>query len=306
MDPLFPELAYYCERLNFPADAAEMMIRLLRIIEEAPFLAPYFQRLGKELFSEKKLDYKHLDAYMAYLSDSLSQPVESMSLLFLLSGLPALRSEYRQRGISEAVFWNSIEDLRSKALECKEMRGIWGTFVSSWFEGLFLFQRFGMGRFQYSIKTMEANYTLPSGLIIPEGAPKLACHIPSNGLSLTDEVRFASYRKAYEFFQAQRIDGLLVISCGSWLMDPENKKYLPADSNIPRFLSDFDLISVSEEEGFRDGWRIFGHSWGVPYVQLPEDTALQRAYKQRLPSAGKTARGLGMLVFDGERIVNLK
>ena len=153
-------------------------------------------------------------------------------------------------------------------------------------------------------ETLEKDYPLPDGRVIPAGAFKVGCHIPSHGPALTDAARMDSYRRAHQFFAPRLYQGLLIVSCSSWLMYPAHPQFLPKDSRVLRFMSDFDLIGQKEQEGFPDGWRVFGRAWGAPYAALPEDTSLQRAYKQWLLQRGVTGRGFGLMVFDGERIIN--
>lgn len=225
-------------------------------------------------------------------------------MLLLLAACQPLKTLYESRGIPEEIYWNGLQDLRSKLLECWEVRSIYGTFVPGGFSGMFRLKRFAIGRFQYAMETLEKDYPLPDGRIIPAGTFKVACHIPSHGLALTDDVRLDSYRQAHAFFAPKLYQGLLVVSCSSWLLYPAQRDFLPETSKILRFMVDFDIISQTEEENFSAGWRIFGSAWGKPYAELPEDTSLQRAYKKRLLETNRTGRGYGILVVDGKKIVN--
>ena len=42
----------------------------------------------------------------------------------------------------------------------------------------------------------------------------------------------------------------------------------------------------------------------LPYNELPEDTSLKRAYKNWLIEKNETGGGVGVIVFDGEKIIN--
>ncbi len=129
-------------------------------------------------------------------------------------------------------------------------------------------------------------------------------HIPSSGEPFNREARMDSYRQAYAFFKEELGGGPLFCVCHSWLLYPEYKKILKPGSNIVDFQSDFDIIKADAEE-FGDAWRVFGPQYTLPAADLPEDTSMRRAFKQHLLSGGTTGEGLGILIFDGEKIVNV-
>lgn len=297
-------IGFLGERLQFPQEATAYLQALARDVAAVPAIWEQFEAWQQRLTLEAWPTAPSINEIIHGWAEELGKPEEALAMLLLLGGCRPLKALYESRGIPEEIYWNGLQDLRSKLLECWEVRGIYGTFVATWFEGMFRMTRFAVGRFQFELRTLDVDYTLPDGRILPAGSPALGCHIPSHGAALTDEVRLESYRKAYQFFQNQLVQGLLVISCSSWLLYPEHQKFLPETSNILRFMGDFDLIGQTEEEGFSAGWRIFGGAWGKPYAELPEDTSLQRAYKQRLIETNRTGRGRGLLVFDGKRIVN--
>ena len=69
-------------------------------------------------------------------------------------------------------------------------------------------------------------------------------------------------------------------------------------------MNDFELISSKDREIFGDGWRIFGRYYGLPPEQLPTDTSPRKAVAGRLPSGGKMGTGFGIILFDGDKIIN--
>ncbi|MCQ2462265.1 MAG: hypothetical protein MJ177_02530 [Clostridia bacterium] len=197
-----------------------------------------------------------------------------------------------------------MDDLRCKLLECKECEGVWGTFVGGWFHGFYRMTRFGLGRFQFEYSTVDDDYTLADGTVIPAGTKCVGMHIPSSGISLTDDVRYDSYKRAFDFFESEKYGDKLIIKCGSWLLYPKHREFLPPHLNILKFMNDFDIIAEGEKEGFSNDWRVFGRYSDLPYAELPEDTALRRAYKKHLLETGKAGDGFGYILFDGEKIIN--
>ncbi len=233
-------------------------------------------------------------------------PQETCDMLRVMLHMADVYADWLARGWPEASFWHSMQDFRAKLLECRECRGVWGTFVWDWLNGWEGQNRITLGRFCYIANQLQFPYSLSDGRTLPEGAFLLECHIPSDGPALTDETRLDSYRQAWQFFQDKLTDGLLPITCSSWLLYPAQREFLPASSNILRFMDDFAPISSVDNGEHRDGWRIFGRHWGKPYEELPQDTSLRRAYRQRLIDTNLTGRGYGVLVFDGEKIINKK
>ena len=73
-------------------------------------------------------------------------------------------------------------------------------------------------------------------------------------------------------------------------------------SNIISFQDDFTILEI-DDGAFQDAWRVFGTAAEGPTEQLPEDTSMQRVFKKHLLSGGKNGSALGVLVFDGERLL---
>ena len=75
-------------------------------------------------------------------------------------------------------------------------------------------------------------------------------------------------------------------------------------SNILRFMNDFYIYDQYISDIKEDLWRIYGKYENSPLSELPEDTSLKRAYKQWLLDGNSVGGGVGVIVFDGERIIN--
>ena len=69
-------------------------------------------------------------------------------------------------------------------------------------------------------------------------------------------------------------------------------------------MKDFTIISSMQTDNFNDGWRVFGKSVTRDNIsELPEETTLQRIYKNYLLGDGKAGAGYGVILFDGENIL---
>ncbi len=224
-------------------------------------------------------------------------------LLFACMGEP-LRLRYREKGIDEAIWYDSMMDLLYKLNECHTLHGIWGTFVAFWFGGFFAMTRFALGRLQYEVTTyfLTDSYS-GHGITMKRDEKKvLNTHIPSSGPLRHDDV-LDSYWRAYHFYNDLTINGLLPIICGSWLLYDRLKEFLPMDSNIIRFQSDFEIVNNIESGGFDECWRIYNMNYPGDPALLPRNTSLQRRYADWLAAGGVSGTGYGILWFDGEKVV---
>ncbi|MBQ1013487.1 hypothetical protein KBX53_21585, partial [Micromonospora sp. M51] len=121
------------------------------------------------------------------------------------------------------------------------------------------------------------------------GDGALGLHVPESG-PLTPQAVTASLDEARAFFPRHFPDErYTVFSCGSWLLDPQLREYLPEDSNILRFQRRFELEPHQESEGpdadiemLRFGFRTLT----TPLDELPRRTVLQRAIIDHLRDGG--------------------
>ena len=112
-----------------------------------------------------------------------------------------------------------------------------------------------------------------------------------------------SYRRAYPHFKDMFPDGIVVFGCGSWLLYPRHREFLPDWMNIRKFMDDFEIVSWEEKPNFGNDWRVFGHYTELPLEQWPKDTALRKAYAEWLLAGNKAGDGFGIFLFDGEKII---
>jgi hypothetical protein len=124
------------------------------------------------------------------------------------------------------------------------------------------------------------------------GATAISLHIPEAG-PMTPEAVTASLDEARAFFPRHFPDEhYTAFSCGSWLLDPQLREYLPEDSNIVRFQRRFELEPYEAPEGLDadvEVLRFVFRSLTTPLDQLPRRTALQRAVVDHL-KAGRSWR----------------
>ena len=257
-----------------------------------------------ETFYAHELDLKLIEPLIGEMAEAAGLSPYTVWLLFLIGAARPAKELYRDRGISEEVFWATFEDMKYKALECKAVHGVWGTFVAFWYPIFFSCDIVKLGRLEYETTVYDEDQPYEKGgIVLKKGDPILSIHIPSSGEPFDEAARLASYKLAYDFFREERKGGPLVCQCGSWLLYPPYREILSPASNIVSFQGDFDIAFSQEEEKFHDAWRVFGADYEKPAAELPEKTSMQRAFKRWLLEGKKTGEGFGVLVLDGERIV---
>lgn len=226
-------------------------------------------------------------------------------LLFLVEAAVPVQEAFAADGISEEIFWDTFTDLRYKVLECKEVKGVWGNFVAFWYPIFYSGDIVKLGRLEYENVLYEEDTPYEkNGYTVKKGDKVKSIHIPASGEPFDEAARLASYKKAYEFFREELNGGPLVCICHSWLLYPPYGKILSPSSNIVSFQQDFDIVGQESGEEFDDAWRLFGKDYQKPLGELPERTSMQRAFKKYLLEGGKSGEGKGVLIFDGEKIVN--
>lgn len=291
------------EKCEFPEKARKELEAIAKRLDDEPEFGKEVDRLRALFMFPKAHNLGRYIKMLAEVSEKYGANVYTMNLVFLMCCTELLHKRYNAAGVSDEIFWASIKDYKYKLLECMECKGAVGTFVPGWYEGFFEVDRFCLGRFQFEVRTFPMDFTTSAGIKIKKGEKAVNIHIPSSGVPLTDEVRFESYKKAYDYFKDCRIDGNIYFICNSWLLFPGHTEFLPEHLNILKFLGDFEIFECRERAGFGDDWRVFGHFTELPLSQWPEDTALRKAYKNRLLEGKRTGSGHGVIVFDGEKIV---
>ncbi len=225
--------------------------------------------------------------------------------VFVISLFEELEKEYIKRNVPISVFWETAVDFCCKNRECLQNKGVSGTFVLYWYAGFMGLRRFALGRFQYDIAELPFDFTTSFGMKLEKGTPCLYIHIPSTKIPLSDEIRLDSYKRAYGFYKDLNKDGKLIFCCHSWVLEPILKDIFPKDSNIIKFMNDFEIVSIERltAEEYRDAWRVFGPASEGNLKDWPENTSIQRAMKAHFLAGEMLGVGEGVFVFDGEKIL---
>ncbi|WP_435208798.1 acyltransferase domain-containing protein [Micromonospora sp. bgisy143] len=209
---------------------------------------------GPELPRDRGLAWRHLYVY-AYLAL-----------------VEVVRGYHRDHGVPDAVSWATLADLGRNLAVDRRMRGEGWPVMQSWLTLHVRGAVYELGRLQHH-----------------RGDGAIGLHIPDAG-PLTPAAVTASLEQGRAFFARHFPDErYAAFSCGSWLLDPQLREYLPEDSNIIRFQRRFELAPYEEPEGLDadvEVLRFVFRTLTTPLDELPRRTALQRAIVDHL-SAGR-------------------
>lgn len=293
------------QEIGFPTDAQDYYINLYNSLDESDF--EFLNKMQSEYYLEQSDDMLSVNKYVneALKSHAAQRHFEEYGfyMIFLLYCSQRLEKNYIQKGYKRELFIDIMKDLTFKNKECRDVYNAWGTFVFPWFHRHYLCKLFSLGRFQYETVKFEGMYKKCGVNLMPSDTV-YNLHIPSSG-PVDEKTRIESYKKAFGFYGFNSGDKMPIV-CYSWILYPENKHIFNKKSNIYSFFNDFDIINsdVSEENNFPDAWRVFNMDFTGDTSILPHNSSLQRNIASWLESGRKIGNGYGVIIFDGENIVN--
>ncbi len=282
----------YMQALGFPAEAVDELEALRKRLSSKTELCSLMEEAQRDFMSGAEGDFQAPLAELAALS---GERRESVDLVMMVGCLPMMRQRYCERGLPEEIFWDTAKDLTYKMKECYENRGVWGTFVTFWFPEFFRLKRFALGRLQFEHKAFP--YEGIDG--VEKGQIVYNCHIPSSG-SLPPESVDDAFRRAKAFYAEELGGKPMPIYCSSWMLYPPHVELFPEGSNLRHFADRFTLVDAVADETNHDFWRIFNRPWDsdICLEELPEDTALRRAFKSFLMAGNTMGSGKCLLWLD--------
>ena len=230
-------------------------------------------------------------------SERISQILEihefTVELLVFICLSKHLKELYLEKGIATEYYRKSMADLKYKLDECMLVYGIVGSFVAKWFVAFFKLNRFGIGRLQFEVIPFRTSYN-KNGIILTPETKVINIHIPRSKEPLTEEACMESYREAKEFFRTEVTTDPCPFVCDSYLLYPENEKFLPPKTNTYRFMKSFEILSTRTDKDRSNLWRIFD-TQEKNIDRLPADTTMRRAFIEYLKKGGKMGAARGIL-----------
>ena len=99
-----------------------------------------------------------------------------------------LKEYYDEQNLDDQMYRDVISDLTYKMIECKMIKGVWGTFVANWFRRFYDLTRFSFGKLQFEITDFKSTYS-KNGVELNETSQVINVHIPRTGGKLDEEGR---------------------------------------------------------------------------------------------------------------------
>ena len=287
------------KKLGFEEDAVESLGGDISKIYSIPEARKEFEDGIKEYERDICCDHGVILAKADAAAELAGVHRYSAELLIYLCLTKRLREVYEERNMDLDIWYDTILDLKWKALECKAVKGIWGSFVASWFSGFFNMKRFALGRLQFEIVTVKFDYE-KNGRSIKAGDKAINVHIPRTLTPLDRESCEKSYKQAAEFFKNDIGDKDTAFVCSSWLLFPPFVELYSEKSNLFRFAHEFDIVKISyEEEGqYGFAWRLFDMDYNGNVDDLPGDSSLRRSVKEYMKQGKRSGGGKGVFFYD--------
>ena len=294
----------FLKDFEYSAECAEQLVSCYDAIVSDSAKKEKLQAALTAYDNELIVKYAVWEAYVKDICDGFAYHEYTVWLLLYILLSKRLLENYREKGISEQIWKDSMTDLKYKADECILLKGIHGTFVPDWFPGFYYLRRFAFGRLQFELaRFSEESFVCRNGQTLKKGDRVLAVHIPRSPLPFSKEACDASYNQAARFFANEFSGDFAVFTCGSWLLYPKNSEFLHEKSNVRRFGEDFEIVSsIDYPMGENPNiWRIFDVEFNGNLADLPEDTHLRRAYKQYMMAGNLTGRAYGVKLLPLEK-----
>ena len=208
---------------------------------------------------------------------------------------------YREKGIAEDIYLDSMRDIRVWTQTCLENRHHLGLYQYSWVRNFYRADIVRLGRLEFHIikYELEKPYTA-CGITVNKGDPVINIHIPADGHMEPEDVQDA-FRRAYRYFGKT---GISPFVCESWLLYEKNRLFCRPESRMVSFMDCFTILESTDIPDCGDLWRVFGHRPTYDPDTLPDDTPLRRQLKEHLKNGGTMGAGHGIFLHNGEKRVD--
>ncbi|MDO0932339.1 acyltransferase domain-containing protein [Streptomyces sp. DG2A-72] len=214
-----------------------------------------------------------------------------------VAALPHTRAYHRERGIPADVSRRTLADLGRNMAVHRRRYGQGGVHAVDWLSRHFRGELYQLGRLQFERarlgKRMGTALTAAGPAVTP-GVPCLSLHICDFHGPLSPAACDRSLVLAREFFARHYPEERRQVAvCHSWLLDPQLKQYLPADSNVIRFQERFRIAREDPERADTEPVQfVFGNP-DLPVDSLPRRTSVERAVGDHLRAGGHWYIGHG-------------
>ncbi|MGW3204986.1 acyltransferase domain-containing protein [Streptomyces sp. NPDC001135] len=219
-----------------------------------------------------------------------------------VAAVPRTLARHRERGIPSEVSRRTLADLGRHMAVHRRRHGTTGVHAGHWLVRHFRGELYQLGRLQFErarLGQRSAPVIAAAGLDAVPGTPCLNLHIPDFQGRLTPSACDRSLDRAREFFAVHFPEERPVAAlCHSWLLDPQLKRYLPADSHIVRFQNRFRTAREDTEPSDTEPVQFVFGDPDLPVAELPRRTSVERAVGDHLRAGGHWYVGHGWFPFS--------
>ena len=301
MLPDTDDLAEVLLDLGVPHEDVNDLVRMGRRVMDDPELRQFLERSVDELVRGMgevggPVDLPDLD----WASGALQR---CFPVYVFVAALPATRAYHRERGIPADVTRRTLADLGRNMAVYRRRYGRAGVQAPWWLIHHFRGELYQLGRLQFErarLGQRTGAALRAAGLDAGPGSPCLNLHIPDFHGPLSPAAVDRGLALAREFFpRCFPEERYQVVTCHSWLLDPQLRRYLPGDSNIVRFQERFRAARAEAEPADTEPVQFVFGDPELPVESLPRRTAVERAVGDHLRGGGHWYIGHGWLPFEG-------
>lgn len=288
----------FMNEIGFDAEATDSLCGDLAKIYDCPGARKLWEECMNAYEESIYLDYSVCLDKAKAAGELAGVHLYSAHMLLFVCFSRRLRQLYREKGIDDSIWFNSMCDLKWKLWECQAVKGMHGTFVGGWFGGFFNLTRFALGRLQFELISFGRDYEKDGRVLTPESRV-INMHIPRTLTPFSPANCDEAFDMAAAFFKEELNGAPIVFHCSSWLLSDIHYQILHERSNVRRFMDRFDIFqfSYNNEGEYPNAWRIFDMDYTGNADDYPEDSFIRRAYKTHIKNGGITGVGRGIFFY---------
>lgn len=286
----------FAEEFAYPVEAKAEIVQVFQTAFSNPQSLTALQNYVQAYEIDCEKGFSEWLALCASVAKETNTNVYTVYMAVFTLFADVSRKHYEAQGISYELWKNGFADLTYKLQECKLVKGVWGTFVPTWFSRFYNVSRFAFGKLQFEREPFARRYQ-KNGVVLDTDSAVINIHLPRTGKKLYPQDVDEACAIASAFFQERYGMEQIVFVCHSWILYPENKKLLNPTSNLYSYISRFDVVEVEEYDDYREIWRLFDMEYTGDVETLPADSSFRRAYIERIRKGEKTGCGYGVYVY---------
>lgn len=285
----------FMESYDYPREAVDTLLAAFDVLKENADFQVLLETYEKDRFC----DYKAMLAKCKEIAVVTGIHTYTVEFLMFMCFSRRLKETYLENGYSEALWRQSMLDLKCKMMVCKKVKNIWGMFVAFWYDGFFRMERFGLGRMEFELFPFPLEYYEKDGKYLRKGDTVINCHIAQTGEPLSPDLVEDALRQAAAFYKDSFTGKPIPFFCESWLIYSKMDDLLPERSNIRSFKERFEIIHdhLYEKGDYSEMWRLYNMDFTGDLNDFPGDSTLRRNYKQFLLDGGQVGEGYGVFFW---------